>query len=214
MRLDHGAVIFGPGDRDFEFTAQELELRMVCGPLADQLGIGAGISNLIPRSAGEVIGGDVADRVAGGLDGVQANFAQGIEHIGHVLKLGPVILDVLAGGEMAVTFVPLFGQQGELAHLRGIQRAIRDRHAQHIGMQLQVEPVHQAQRFEFVFGQIACDAAFDLGAKLGVPLRQKGGVKFGILIHLHGPLVCHGRSWMARCGGILRGNVWGQGHQR
>ena len=93
----------------------------------------------------------VADRVARGLDCVQANLTQGIKHIWNIAQFGPVILDVLACGEVAVAFVPFLGEKCELPHLSGIQRAIRDRDPQHVGVELQIQTVHQAQGLEFIF---------------------------------------------------------------
>ena len=84
---------------------------------------------------------------------------------------------------MAIALVPFLGEQRELAHLAGIERAIGDRDPQHIGVQLQVEAVHQAQRLELVLGERAVDAALDLGAELGVALGEEFVVEFGIAIH-------------------------------
>ena len=39
------------------------------------------------------------------------------ENVGGVLKLDPVVLDVLPRGEMAIAAVILVGDHGELAHL-------------------------------------------------------------------------------------------------
>jgi len=50
-------------------------------------------------------------------------------------------------------------------------------------VQLQVEPVHQAQGFELILGERAVDAALDLGAELGVALGEEFVVEFGIAIH-------------------------------
>ena len=183
MGLDHRTVSGGTGDGDLELARQELEFRVVGGPLSDQLGHGAWVGDLIGGGPGEMVRRHVADGVARGLDRVQLHLGQRVEHVGHVAQLGPVVLDVLTRGEVAVALVPLLGDIGELVHLRAAQRAIGDRHAQHIGVQLQVEPIHQAQRFELVLGERAVDAALDLGAELGVALGEEFIVEFGVAIH-------------------------------
>ena len=136
MGFDHRAVSGGTGDSDLEFARQELEFRVVCGPLADQLGHRAGIGHLIGGGTGEMVGGHVANGVAGGLDRMQLHLGQRVEHIGDIAQFGPVVLDVLARGEVAVALVPFLGDIGELVHLGAVERAIGDRHAQHIGVQL------------------------------------------------------------------------------
>ena len=60
-----GAVVPRGADRDLEFTRQENEFGMQAGPLPDDLGQGAGILDLFGGGAGERIGGDIADAIAG-----------------------------------------------------------------------------------------------------------------------------------------------------
>ena len=70
VRLDHGAVVRRAVDRDLELARQERELRMQRRPLPQDLGVGARVGDLVVGDAGEMIGGDVADAVARGLDRV------------------------------------------------------------------------------------------------------------------------------------------------
>ena len=51
-------------------------------------------------------------------------------------------------------------------HLTAIERPVRDGHAQHISVKLEVQPVHQPQRFELILAKRARQAAFHLIAKL------------------------------------------------
>ena len=67
---------------------------------------------------------------------MQADAREIIEHIGNVAQLGPIVLDVLTGGEVAIAFVISLGQIRKQTHLGAIERSIGDRHAQHIGVQL------------------------------------------------------------------------------
>ena len=117
--LGHGTVVGRAGDGHLELPRQELELRMVGGPLADQLGHRARVGDFVCRGTGEMVGGDVADRVAAGLQGVHFHVGKRFEDIRHIGQLGPVVLDVLARGEMAVALVPAVGDHGQLTHLAG-----------------------------------------------------------------------------------------------
>ena len=67
----------------------------------------------------------------------------------------PVILKVLPGGEMGITAVIFAGDVPQHPHLRRAERAIRDCHPQHIGVQLQIEAILQPQRTELIFAQLA-----------------------------------------------------------
>ena len=135
-------------------------------PLAQDLGIGPRIGDLVGGGAGKMVGGDVADAVAGGLDGVHLDAGEVGEDGRHVRQRRPVELDVLARGEMAVAPVVVAGDVAEHAQLLRVQRAVGDGDAQHIGVQLQIDAVHQAQRLELVFGDLAGKAAVDLVAEL------------------------------------------------
>ena len=84
---------------------------------------------------------------------------------------------------MAVALVPSVGDQRQLAHLVRVQRAVRDGDAQHIGVQLQIEAVHQAQRAEFILGQAAIQTAADLIGELRDAGADEGFVEVGIVIH-------------------------------
>ena len=62
--LDRGAVALGAGHRDLELARQVGEFRVHRRPLAQDLGIGPRIGDLVGGGAGEMVGGDVADAVA------------------------------------------------------------------------------------------------------------------------------------------------------
>ena len=117
-------------------------------PLAQDLGIGTRIGDLVGGSAGEMVGGDVADAVARCLDGVHLDAGEIGQDLRHVGQRRPVVLDVLARGEMAVALVVFAGDVGQHAHLLRVQRAVGDGDAQHVGVQLQIDAVHQPQRPE------------------------------------------------------------------
>ena len=136
-------------------------------------------------------------------------------------RLRPVELDVLPRGEVAVALVPALGDHRQLAHLVRVQRAVGDRDAQHVGVQLQVEPVHQPQRLELVLGQGAVDPALHLAAELGDagrgrrPRRSRCSGTSGLCLSFSscrrgvsraGRPACRGRSSRGRGCGTPRGN--------
>ena len=83
--------------------------------MISQYGRGSSISS--GRHAGQVIGGDVADAVAAGLDRVHLHARQIGQDVRHLLELRPVVLDVLPGGEMAVAAVIAPGDVRQHAQL-------------------------------------------------------------------------------------------------
>ena len=152
-------------------------------PLPQQLGPGPRVGDLVGGDAGIVVAGDVADAVARGLDGVHLDLGQLAQDVGHVLQLGPVELQVLPRGEVAVAAVVLVGDVGELPELARAQRAVGDGDPQHVGVQLQVEAVLQPQRLELVLAQLARQAAPDLVGELRRPLQDELPVELVIAIH-------------------------------
>ena len=87
------------------------------GPLADDLAPQARILELVRRGTGKMIGGDVADAVAAGLDGVHLDFGQIGQKIRHFGKLDPIVLNVLARRDVAIAFVVAPRDMREAAHL-------------------------------------------------------------------------------------------------
>ncbi len=84
----------------------------------------------------------------------------------HVGQRRPVVLDVLARREMAVALVVFAGDVAEHPQLPRVQRAVGDGDAQHIGVQLQIDAVHQPQRPELVLGDLAGKPPVHLVAEL------------------------------------------------
>ncbi|MNR19539.1 hypothetical protein D3C85_1363360 [compost metagenome] len=84
---------------------------------------------------------------------------------------------------MAVALVIGAGDMGQLAHLTTVHDAIGHGDPRHIGVQLQIDAVHQPQRFELVLAQFAAAAAVDLIAEFRDALADQGGVEFVVTIH-------------------------------
>ena len=106
------------------------------------------------------------------------------QDVGHVHQLDPVELQIGAGGEMAEALVIVAGDMGQLAHLPAGQGAVGHGDAQHIGVQLQIEPVHQPQRLELVFGQVRPTGGAPPGRRTARPARHELGVEFVIAVHV------------------------------
>ena len=153
--LDGCAVALRPGHRNLELAGQIGEFRMHRRPLAQDFCIGPGVGNLVGGSAREMVGSHVADAVAAGLYGVHLDAGEVGEDIRDVGQRGPVELDVLARGEVAVALVVFAGDMAEHTQLLRVERAVGNGDAQHVGVKLQVDPVHQAQRPELVFADLA-----------------------------------------------------------
>ena len=66
---------------------------------------------------------------------------------------------------------------------------VRDGDSQHVGVQLQVNPVHQSQWAELLFGQLAREPSRHLIAKLRDPLRDEGVIEFIVAVHEFSPLL-------------------------
>jgi len=85
MGVNNRAVLFCACYGHLEFAGQELELWMIGGPLTDQFRVNARIRDFIRCSPCKMIGSDISDCVAAGLDRVHFNLGQGIKDIGYIL---------------------------------------------------------------------------------------------------------------------------------
>ena len=120
------------------------------------------------------------------------------QNVRHVLQRRPVELQVLPRGEMAIAAIIFARDLGELAQLARRQRAIGHGDAQHIGVQLQIEPVHQPMRPELLLGQFAGDAALDLVAELArrAPRRRRRRIR-------------HSDTWeLSTAGALTKAGAW------
>ena len=97
------------------------------------------------------------------------NVRQLIQDCRRVHQRWPVELDILPGCDVAVPFVISPRHMGKATQLARGQNAVGDCHAQHICMQLQIEPVHQSQWLELIFRQFTGQAAAHLIAELFIP---------------------------------------------
>ena len=111
------------------------------------------------------------------------DIGQKAEDLRNVLQLRPVELEVLPRGEMAIALVKPLADQRQLPHLPRGERAIGNGDAQHIGVELEIEAILQAQRTELIIRKRAIQPPFHLIGKLGDPFAHEALVKFVIAIH-------------------------------
>ena len=181
----HGGTIFGGcDDRNLELARQIAEFRVECGPLAQQFCPRTRISDFIRRRPCILVRRTVANAIAARLDGMHFNRRQFFQQIRAFLKLDPVILDILARGEMAVIAIIFPRDMREHPHLPAVERAIGNGDAQHIGMQLQIQSVHQPQWLELVFRNLTRDTPVYLIAKFGNAGIDDRLVEMVIFIHI------------------------------
>jgi len=115
------------------------------------------------------------------------------EDVGGLFELDPIILDVLARGEMAIAAIVFARDMPQHPHLAAVERAIGNGDTQHVGVELEIEPVLQAQRLELIVGQLPGEPAARLVAKFldaGVDDRL---VVFVVAVHQWVALI-----WFAR----------------
>ena len=144
---------------------------------------------------------------------MDARLCQVFQHLRHVRQLDPVELEILPRREMAVAAVVDASHMRKLPELVRGQRAIGDGDPQHVGVQLQIDPVHQPERLELVLGKLARKPPRHLAAELRRALRDESAVEFVINIHsvlqmARGdakPPPAPARRWAMRRSGPTRG---------
>ncbi len=183
MDLDGGAIVRRSCDRDLELARQIGKFRVQRGPLPHDLGPETRVFDLVRRNAAPLIGGDIADAIAGRLNGMNARLGKVLQNLRHIRELDPVQLQVLPGREVSVAPVVDARHVRKLAKLLRRQRSVGDRDPEHIGVKLQVDAIHEAQRFELILGQLTGKPPRDLIAKLRRPFRDECAVKFIVNIH-------------------------------
>ena len=152
--------------------------------LANKLGPDARILDLVGSNTGPLVGGDVANAIAAGLHAVHPDAGERRHGVGEFFELDPVVLNVLAGGEMAVTAIEAPRHMRQHAHLGRRQRAVRDGGSQHISVQLKINAIHQPQRLELILCQFAGQTPRDLVAKFRNPFGDQRPVE--IVVDVHG----------------------------
>ena len=166
MDLDRGAVMGSAGDGDLELSRQVAELGVETRPLADDLAVDPRVLDLVRCDTRVFVGRGVADAIAVALDPVHLDRSELSQDLGHVFEPDPVELHVLACGPVPVILVVGAGNMGQRAYLLAREHTVGHVDAQHVGVQLEIETVFQAQREELLFGEFSGETPIDLPSKL------------------------------------------------
>ena len=178
-----GAVAFGGREGDLELARQVVEFGVKGGPLARDFAVGAWVYQFVGGHAGQVIGGDIAYAVAGGLDRMHLHAGEFFQDVRHFFQLRPVELHILAGGEVAVALVVLARDPRQHPQLVAADQAVGHGDTQHRREALQIQAIAQPQRTIFLVGQLAGQVAFGLVAELRDALVHQGLVVVVVLVH-------------------------------
>lgn len=112
-------------------------------PLAQDFCPWSWINNLVRCHTGKMVGGDIADAIAGGLNRMHFDFSQLGQNIRCRFQCWPIDLQILPRGEVSVAAIVCPRYVREAAHLRTGQHAIGNCDAQHRRMPLNVQAVLQ-----------------------------------------------------------------------
>ena len=101
--VEHGLAAVGGAARevDLELAGQALGVGMAQEVQCGSPGPGGDVEHLMGAGTGQMAALHVADGVAAGLPGGEPHRGQGSHHVGNVVDLHIVELDVLAGGDVA-----------------------------------------------------------------------------------------------------------------
>ncbi|MCY1172862.1 hypothetical protein D9M73_130060 [compost metagenome] len=182
--FDGGTVGSRTVDGNLELARQVGEFRVEGGPLTDDLTPWARIDQFIGSDTGELVGGDVAQAVAAGLDRVHLHGGQFSENVRNVFHGRPVELHVLPGTDVGVALVVVPGDFGHHSHLPRSQLAVRHRDSQHGRETLDIKAILQAQGAEFFFAQLACQIASGLITELLDAVLDDPLIVFVVYVHI------------------------------
>src|ERR1035438_1159250 len=144
-------------ESEFEF-AREVAGEVLAQECEGQaLGVRANVEDFVVGDAGQGAGGDVADGVVAGFAIGHADIGQQVHEAGDVGERYEVILDVLAGSKVRSAAGEFVGDAGELAGLGSGEKPAGDLATHHLdaGLALPVDAVLEAERAEFVLGDLA-----------------------------------------------------------
>src|SRR5450830_478819 len=195
--FDGGAVRGRAIDGDLELARQVGEFRVEGGPLTDDFAPRARVDQLVGGDTGKLIGGDVAQAVAAGLDRVHLHGRQLSENLRHVLQRRPVELHVLPGTDVGVALVVVTGDPRHHSRLARRQLTIRHGNPQHRGETLDIQAILQTQRAELFFAQLTCQIASGLITELLDAVLDDPLIVLVVYVHIDPVLRLHkypGRS--------------------
>ncbi len=108
--LGEGAPDGAAADGDLELAGEVVELGVRREEMRDLEGEGTGVEELMLVEAGDGAAGNVADDVAAGSFGGEADLSEGVDGFDEGTDGEPVELDVLAGGDVGQVAGVLLGE--------------------------------------------------------------------------------------------------------
>ena len=105
------------------------------------------------------------------------------EDVRCIYQTGPIELDVLSRCEMAVAPIPTVSDVCQHAHLITRERSVGNRDPQHVGMKLQINPIHESERFELILCQGTRQTTIQLLSKLLYTIAYKSPIKLRVCVH-------------------------------
>ena len=180
-----GAVHRAARGRDLELAGQVLHQRVAQEVPGHGLGGGLDVEHLQRAGAGEVAGGDGADRVAAGLAGGDARLGQAPQRLGRVADVDEVELHVLPGGEVPPAAAVLLGDVGHRVQRvrgQGTADALGPDHV-HVGeVPLAVDAVPEPDPAPVLGVELAGEVARQVGlvaVQVAVVGERRGGLEPG-----------------------------------
>ena len=131
QRNQRARLILAAGKRDFEFSAEVLDVTMPEQIKCQGLRIRRNIKRFSITNTGQGAGRDVADRVATGFARGDSHRRQPAENIGRILNIDKVKLDILPGRNVADGIRIFLSQFRQRNHLLRIHTAIWEFDALH-----------------------------------------------------------------------------------
>ena len=212
MQAHCRAILFRRDHSNLKLTWQVAEFRMKTAPLTQQFSPWTRIGDFVCGGPCILVRTDIADAIAARLDRVHFHASKVSEQIGAFFQLDPIILDILARGEMAVIAVIFTRDVGEHVHLFAVHRAVRDSDAQHVRVKLKIKAVHKPQRLKLILSDFTREASLHLVAEILDACVNDGLVKLIILIHIKSPNCrCADRLALVRGRGGRLARVRGRG---
>ena len=164
------AVGRAAGEVDLELARQALAERVAHEVLERRLRPLRDVEHLLRAGAGEVAALDVAHGVAARLAAGEPDRCEVLHHVGDVVQLHEVELDVLARRDVAPAAAVAVGDVAHHLELLGRHRSVRHLDADHLigaALALAVDAVVEAEHAEHVLGHLARLVAAELLAELG-----------------------------------------------
>ena len=154
--VEHGLAAIGGAARevDLEFAGQALGVGMAQEVQRGGPGPGGDVQHLMGAGAGQMAALHVADGVAAGLPGGEPHRGQDAHHVGNVVDLHIVELNVLAGGDVTPASGVGAGDVGQGLEVLGMGDARGDLDPHHLvgaALALSVDAVVQTEHPHHVF---------------------------------------------------------------